>query len=307
MGTGLSLRQVVYTGLPAVLLGAIAVFVLVDNDGSVDASVPRAATASAPPTTEPPTPEEAAAAIEVEAGMTAGQVIACRTAGGDRTGFYPAAELCPPEQRDVIGDGVSFGIVLTNTSDQVLIQIPLTYRFLDAAGQVVPEPSTLFSDADPTSDDGMIDTLRPGEKFGFGGMTYRDRPGAERIEVVVGPPDKVLTEQEFIVTYTPLGASELQLTADLVTIEDIELSYGRQNEPVVSYTAVSHYDRAFSPMAYAVFRNSAGQVIGGADGSFSDIIVANGSTRGEISLDDPIEVPGIDPATVAVYLSPFAV
>jgi hypothetical protein len=114
---------VVYAAVPALLVGAGLVLLLDDNDRSVAASAPPGCERDRTPTTEPPTPEEAAAAVELEAGMTSGQVIACKNPTGDATGFYPSAENCPPEQRDVIGEGLSYGIELENTGDQVLIGI----------------------------------------------------------------------------------------------------------------------------------------------------------------------------------------
>jgi hypothetical protein len=130
----------------------------------------------------------------------------------------------------------------------------------------VREASNVSADEDPTSDDGMIEVLRPGETFGFGGMTYRERPGAERVDLEVGPPREVLTEAEFDERYAYLGDDEPPTLADLVTVEDIQLGYGPRNEPVVTFTATSERGMEGSaPTAYAVFRNDAGQVIGGAE------------------------------------------
>jgi hypothetical protein len=93
----------------AATVGAVAAS-LVDSDGEdLDATVPRGATVEMPTTTEPPTRDEVRAAIEVEAGVTPGDL-------------------------GSLGDGVSFGVVLENTGDQVIAGIPVSYRFTTADG-----------------------------------------------------------------------------------------------------------------------------------------------------------------------------
>ena len=111
----------------AVVVGAGTAWWFEDDGTELTAGAPEEASAAAPTRSVPPTAEELVTAVEVDAGLTSGQVVACNTAGGQASGLYPAAERCAPEERGVIGDGVSYGIVVENTSDRVLIGVPVTY------------------------------------------------------------------------------------------------------------------------------------------------------------------------------------
>jgi hypothetical protein len=296
----------------AAVLGAGVAWGVDDHGRSLAAAAPEGATAEVPTTTEPPSVEEVTATIEVEAGVTPGQVVACNTAGGQATGWYPAAGNCPPEELGVIGDGVSYGIVVENTGDQVVTGIPLTYRFVTDDGTVVPEPATPFSDSDLSSDEARI-TLWPGQRFGVGGMTYREGPGATRIEVEVGEPASWMPEMAGEAAHGPVSGD------DPVEITGIEVGYGDDNEPVVHFDArlteavvdvleaAGQPPEVERPFAYAIFRDRSGRVIGGADGWLDVSIGADEPVACEVALDDPLEVPGIDPGQVEIFISAFAV
>jgi hypothetical protein len=300
---GSSLSRTWWPVAASVCVGAGVMWFVGDGEPSFDTAPPAGASASAPPSTQPPPVDEVLAAIEIETGLTTGQVMACDTAGGRATGFYPAAEACAPEDRGVIGEGVTYGIVLENTSDQALIGVPLTYRFLDGAGEVVPEPATPFSDRDLTAEEARIDVLGPGERFGFSGMRYRDRPGTQRVEVVVGEPEMWMPEAEFVLMFAGAVAPSEALSG-----EDIQVSYGSQNQPIVSLSVTSSVDQALDrPMVYAVLRDGAGRIVGGDGAMLNEVIEGHTSVPAEIAVDDPLEVPGIDPRRVEVYFSQFAV
>lgn len=272
------------------------------SDGDDATAVPPP-TAVAPPTTERPTAGEVSAAVEVVgSGLTEGQVIGCNTAGGLATGFYPLSG-CPPDQREPIHDSaaygsVSYGFVVENTSDQVITSLPITYRFLDAAGEVIVEHRTAFSDDDDTGDTESIPVLRPGERVGIGGMKYPGRPGAAEIQVEIGEPGDWMPEAVWyeVNGYGRRDRGEL-------TITDLDVRPGDDNEPVTTFTVESSFEQDWQPTAvYVVFYNSDGEVIGGADDAFSvGRIPADGATSGEVALDDPLEVPGIDPSRTEVY------
>jgi hypothetical protein len=287
----------------AVVAGLFAGVGLVgcSTDGD-EASASPPPTAVAPPTTERPTAGEIAeAVVVVDSGLTEGQVISCNTAGGQATGFYPNS--CPPEQREPIRDSVlygsvSYGFVVENTSDQVIMQLPVTYRFLDIAGEVIVEHRTVFSDDDSTGDTETIPVIRPGERVGIGGMKYPGRPGAAELQIEVGEPLDWMSEAVWyeINGYGRADHGEL-------TITELDVQAGDDNEPVTTFTVESSFEQDKRVGAvYVVFYNPDGEIIGGADDAFSvDSIPTDRAASGEVALDDPIEVPGIDPSRTAVY------
>jgi len=299
-------------GMPKALMAGVATVMLVvgvvgarvlhDERSFAANDPPKGVSASAPPRFVPPTTDEVVEAVKVETGLTAGNVYACDSAGGRATGWYPGGRHCPPEQWVSIGDTVSYGIVLENTSDVVLVGIPITYQFLDAAGRVVAEPKTAFSDDDLMTEEGTIDALRPGERFGFGGMRYRDRPGTTRMKVTVGKPQRWMTPAEAQAELGPLGAH------NPVAVTSRGLRSGEQKEPIVSYTADSESTQPInSGYVYAILRDTSGHIVGGVFGWVRKDIPPGKSVDDEIALDDPMEVPGIDPDTIDLYFSPYAV
>ena len=111
--------------------------------------------------------------------------------------------------------------------------------------------------------------LWPGQRYGFGGMLYLERAGATRVEVEVGEPDVWVPVMEASAIYgTTLDEGPVEAT-------NVGLEYGLTNEPIVLFDAVLVADTApelgglpstsFSPMASAIFRDSDGRIIGGAD------------------------------------------
>lgn len=272
------------------------------DEPSFDPSPPPAgASAEAPTTTAPFTSEDVHHAVEIEAGLTAGNVFACDVPDGGELGFYPTVENCPPDRLSPIGDTVSYGVVLENTSDHMLVMVPVTLTFYDDAGAVVDEPA--ISDSDLQNMEVTVDVIRPGQRVGFGGMSYLDRPGATRVEVAVGEPGQVLPQVEAEVL---LGAAAQPLP---LTSEVQSVSSGDSGEPVVHFTITSTGDELITTStAYAILRDEGGHIIGGIDDRFFRVAVPPGGTNeGELVLDDPMAVPGIDPAQVEVYVGPVVI
>jgi hypothetical protein len=257
----------------------------------------------APTTTERPTAAEVTASVRVVgSGLTNGQVVGCNTAGGRTTGLYPTS--CPPEQREPIQDSllygsVSYGFVIENTGDQVIQQLPVTYRFLDAQGEVIVEHQTAFSDDDPTGETEHMPALRPGESVGVGGMRYPGQPDAAEVRVEIGEPGAWLPEDHWDVT--PPGKAD----RGALTVTDVDVQPGESDEPVTTFTVESSYGHPVSPTyVYVVFYDAEGRIVGGADEPFGRV-PGGGSVDGEVALDDPIEVPGIDVARTEVYFPGF--
>jgi hypothetical protein len=271
-----------------------------------EASIAPPPTALAPPTTVRPTARELVDTVQVvDSGLTESFVMGCNTPGGQADNLYPRAfpNGCPPELREptnesVLYGSVSYGFVVENTSDQVMTQVPVTYGVLDRAGRVIVEQAPFSDDDDPTSDTHTIPVLRPGERVGFGGMRYPGRPGAAELQIEVGEPRDWMPEAAWYVlnSYGRVDHGEL-------TITELDIHPGDSNEPVASFTVESSYEQDNRPQqTYVVFYDAGGRIIGGAGDRFStDTIPADGSFSGEIELDDPIEVPGIDPSRTEVY------
>lgn len=285
---------------------ALGVAMVRRGTSGADAAPARAATMDVPPTTEPPTAEQIADTIEIETGFTPGEVVACDSPAGQATGWYPSAELCPPEQRAVIGETVSYSIVLENTGDHVLRHIQLGYRFLDGQGQVIREPNVAFNDGELDRQEASVLVLRPGERFAVSNTEYLERNDVTEIEVEIDEVSEWIPA-EYYEHAEPTAA--LNPSDDDLTATDIAVTYGTMNEPVVSFTVESTGDQAVTiNFAYIVFRNAAGEVIGGTHGYVSSdyrpvTVPPDGSVESEISVDDPMEIPGVDPAQTEVYLS----
>lgn len=285
--------------LPAVI-GAGAVVGLVGGlllsmqgngePGGSSASPP--ATAVAPPTTARPTADEIVAAVEVEeTGFTTGQVIVCDTDGSAGSATGPS-EPCPPEERRSLGDQVSYAAVIQNTSDQVLQTLPITVRFRTATGEVL------------NNDDGIrsrtnyyVGMLRPGQQIALSDTIYVE--GAldiTRMEAEVGEPDDWMPEADLYHLFRD------DLEGDLIA-RDITVAYGDRHEPIVAFTIESTYGMPVNPQgAYVVFRNAAGDIVGGEWGPvLGGPVRPRGSLEGEVAVSDPMEIPGIDPARTEVH------
>lgn len=257
---------------------------------------PAAATAPSPTSTVPPTGAEVAAGVKVDAGLTAGKVMGCDTAASRPKGVFPPVDGCPPQNLAPVGDGVTYGIVVENTTDQVLHDLPITFRFVDAQGAMVPERATIFSKTDPRPTRELVD-LWPGQRYGFGGFRYTEHPGATHVQVVVGPPDEWEPEAAYTLNF-PAAVRPGGLTADGVRVD-----YGIGHQPIVHFTLRSGADRVLRPLTtWAILRDAKGHIIGAAEGDFSEREIRPGEA---VSYTDvvpgAIEVPGIDPAKVETF------
>lgn len=271
--------------------------------GGDPADVVTPVSVSAPPSTVRPTADEIVEAVQVvDTGVTNGQVIGCNTPGGQATGFHP--DGCPPEHQEPIQDSVlygsvSYGFVIENTSDQMLYNVPLVYRFYDEAGEVISEHATAFGDGDPTGDAETLPYLRPGERFGLGGMDYPGRPGVAEVRVEIGEPMRWTPEALETALLEQAGMVDGELT-----VTEVDVHPGEDGEPVATYTVRSTYGEPITAQpVYAVFYDADGRIVGGAHGwAQGPTIPPGGEASGEVPLDDPMEVPGIDPARTEIYI-----
>ena len=170
---------------------------------------------------------------------------------------------------------VSYGFVVENTGDDTATDISVSVSAYDA------------NDTALASDSVTIYVLRPGEKMGVGDEFYGTTFSADvaRLDVQVSEPSNFGAEDV---------PDEGTLTAEGITSSPDEYSI------TTTFTATSSYaQQVDSPSVYAIYRNGAGDIIGGSYG-FLDFIAANGSTAGEISSFEAI--PGV--ASTEVYIDP---
>lgn len=167
----------------------------------------------------------------------------------------------------------SYGVMLENTSDQVATLVTVQVGFLDESGTVIG------------TDSQMINVLMPGQTFGIGnsGIELDGDP----VEMQVTPEEPTWDSPDDYGEVTTSGLS--------TTIDD----YGA---PTTNFTAESTYSEQLdSPYAYVVYRNSGGDIIGGAWSSMS-FIQANGSSTGEVTSYYTID--DIDDSQTEVYIDP---
>jgi hypothetical protein len=208
----------------------------------------------------------------------------------DEQGFSLAASVRAPQ--------AFYGFVLENTSrDRIAFAATVTVRLLDSAGTPVLQDSrqpemryTLYA-------------VFPGQRVTFGADEWLDRRDVARLEVMVGastwvPVDQLLQRDPFRHTVVRLAS----LTA--TSVHTVLRTYGAQ----LSFTANSGYDEQMHAGVRAIFRNSAGQIVGGAasDGVQRCVVVTPGGSWQE--LVEIRDVPdGVDTSRTEVYLDAFAV
>jgi hypothetical protein len=170
---------------------------------------------------------------------------------------------------------VTYGFIVENTGDEIATDISISISAYDADGTAL------------ASDSKTIYVLRPGEQMGLGDEFFGDTFSTEvdSIDVQVSEPSN------YSVDDVP---DEGTLTAEGITTTADDYSV------TTKFTATSTYGQQLDyPSAYAIYRNTAGDIIGGSSGSL-DFVAANGSTAGEVSSWDLIP----DVATTEVYLDP---
>jgi hypothetical protein len=170
---------------------------------------------------------------------------------------------------------VTYGFIVENTGDEVATDISISISAYDADGTAL------------ASDSKTIYVLRPGEQMGLGDEFFGDTFSAEvdSIDVQVSEPSNYSIDD--IPDEGTLTAEGITTTADDYSV-------------TTRFTATSTYAQQLDfPSAYAVYRNTDGDIIGGSSGSL-DFVAANGSTAGEVSSWDLIP----DVATTEVFLDP---
>lgn len=164
----------------------------------------------------------------------------------------------------------SYGLVLENTTDQPITNFTVEVVIYDTTDAVI------------SSDPHAVAVVNPGVRLGLGAEVAGPLPnGIGRLDIQV---------EEGTGGPVPQGG---------FTITDVSTSsdeFGIYTAFVVSSTYEVELEL---PYAYAVYRNAAGQIIGGANG-FVDVIPARGRANGEVTSFEV--VPNV--ALAEVYVDP---
>lgn len=178
-----------------------------------------------------------------------------------------------PYTDPIFGEQYGWAVILNNTGEQTAEIIHLEIEFTDETGSVVE-----------TVED-YIGHLNPGEQIGLGGSL--DDPGIAGFEVT---------------TVEPAGWTDPDTYGKLVTSEVVH-SEGDLDRMKVTFDADSTYDvDVRNPQIRVVFRNDAGDLIGGATDFSGGYLEPEGHFTESIEVNETI--PGIDPDKTEVYLEP---
>ena len=175
----------------------------------------------------------------------------------------------------------AYGYILQNTGDQIVPDIDVDITFYGAGDKVLAE-------ADDT-----VEILRPGEKTGVGDALISPivEGPVERVEVVIPYLEEPLDDPSLI----PDGAFQ---------IGDIHTSAtGLCLETTFSISTTYDTSRLGIPVAYAVYRNSAGKIVGGA--STTGLVAPGGTVPPRNKLSSYGIFP--DVASTEIYVQPSIV
>lgn len=197
----------------------------------------------------------------------------------------PTAEAGSAEDLNVIDDGgapyvdpifgsqFGWAIEINNTGGQVATLVHVVIEFEDADGTVVE-----------TVED-YVTSLAPGDEIGIGGSVSRD------------------DVDSFEVTAIEPGGWESPEGRGKVVTSNIEHGVGDLDRVKISFDADSTYDIPIrQPKVRVVFRNAAGELIGGVTDFSGGFMEPEGHFRDNVEIDQSFS--GVDPDKTEVYLEP---
>jgi hypothetical protein len=186
---------------------------------------------------------------------------------------------------------VTYGIIVENTSrDWAAVKTQATIRVTDSGGKPLTDltgrTSTVIRE---------IGVILPGQRVGIGADTHVDRPGAVSILVEIGestwlPPDNELIR---VAKVTAGGVKTVrQDTGSAVSL---------------GFTVDSEYPTILEkPSAQAIFRDSAGRIVGGTAPGRTNPADRYGPGRSTGRIDATYGRPATtDDTQTEVYISPF--
>jgi hypothetical protein len=172
-------------------------------------------------------------------------------------------------------DALAYGFLATNTTDQVAIGPTASIAFVDAAGTVVGSHTQ------------TIGVLLPGQTMGLGDSGVEFNGDVEEMEVTMSEPTSWESPDE----YGELTATGLSTT--------INTDWGT---PITTFTAESTYEQQIDyPSVYAVYRNSSGDIVGGASTTMT-FAQPSGNTAGEV--ESFYTIDDVDVDRTEVYIDP---
>lgn len=201
-----------------------------------------------------------------------------------------------PNQQEA-ADILSYGVVVTNTSEFVALDAVVSIRLLDAGGDPIDEIS-----GEPTDRPARRQTvtrLLPGERLGFGGTVPHHGAGVADLAVDIETA-----------TWSPV--SEQFWWSHPVTTSDVT-TQDTAGASVLRFAVNAAYTREMIPGELviggrftAIFRDGSGAVVGGADcchagGGDAPVEIPPGESQGQLILDYGTPA-GADDARTEVYL-----
>lgn len=196
------------------------------------------------------------------------------------------------------------GLIVENTSDQIAVSTPITYHYVDSAGDLIPSD---YAEVE-------IAALGPGQRFAWGDFD-RLRPGPPAELVVdVGEPGQWIApgslsdaERDWELPGADVSPTELELM-DRATVDDVAVRYGG-GELTVSFTVSSEDRQELSGYAGLILRNRAGQIVMGWP---SLVELGPGTTAVEEQIPifdlEPVDrgrLAELDPAQTEVYFGGY--
>jgi hypothetical protein len=183
-----------------------------------------------------------------------------------------------------VGDGVgSYGFTVENTSDQVLGSFAVVAKAYDRDGEEISGIDSWRH---------LVGTLQPYQRLVVTDRLHSEAQAAAGI-------GRMEFEVQELTSAEPGVRSPNDVPPGDVAVGDIERTENIART-TVTYRVASTYEVALDANVYLVFRNAAGDIVGGAR-SFIDL-PADGSVAGDFELPTPLVSP--DATDVEVHVAP---
>lgn len=262
-----------------VVVALLAVLVAVLGDDDEEPAAARSTTTTSPlaTTDRPATTEPTAETTTGDTGPPASGPDDTSTTGppGGGTGGVSDIEILEQGFSAAPDDTLTFGALVRNNADQVAIICGILIEAFDAAGESVASYDSLWHTA-----------VLPGQTVGISraGIAL----GGDPVELDVGV--------ENIHWDDPANHGE-------TTASGVETTVDAAGFATTSFTASSTYtDDLPAPFAWVVYRNAAGEIVGGDTDPLSGPLSPGEATDDEVRTDGP--VPDIDEAQTEVWIEP---
>ncbi|MGH9211913.1 MAG: hypothetical protein ACRD2C_14705 [Acidimicrobiales bacterium] len=180
------------------------------------------------------------------------------------------------------GQSATVGFVIQNTGDEVRSGLSFEWALYDGSGSLV--------------DSHLINatTLQPGETIGLGDTSLASID-QQPVELELVPQNEFPTP----------GGTEVSGTVSVSNAEStLDQSAGATEGFVTStFEVESTYSVELAhPMVHAIYRNSAGEIVGGEFGGDLGLVQADGSAPGQIQSSGDLRALDVDLNQVEVYV-----